>query len=397
MKALVIAPQPFFSPRGTPFSVYYRTLVTAELGVSIDLLTYGEGQDVDIPGVRIIRIPHFAFLGNVKIGPSFLKLFLDMFLVLWTIALLLRYHYDFVHAHEEAVFFCRFLKPIFRFKLVYDMHSSLPQQLTNFQFTTSKFLICFFKKLEDTCLRLADAIITICPDLSKYVNGLIYEKEKHLLIENSIFEPIKVLPRSSKSSYGFSVPDLQEKPLKLPQGRHFVVYAGTLEPYQGIDILINAFKHVMAKNSDSFLLIVGGTKAQVEDYSALAEKLRLEQYVLFTGRVSQALAKHYCHLASVLVSPRSTGTNTPLKIYEQLASGIPLVATRIHSHTQVLNDNVAFLVEPEPEAMARGILVALESNGDSHRIAANARQLYEQKYSRPVYERKIQRLLELLS
>ena len=59
MKALVIAPQPFFTPRGTPFSVYYRTLVTAELGVKVDLLTYGEGQDVDIPGVRIIRIPRF--------------------------------------------------------------------------------------------------------------------------------------------------------------------------------------------------------------------------------------------------------------------------------------------------------------------------------------------------
>ena len=49
MKALVIAPQPFFSPRGTPLSVYYRTLVTAEFGVSIDLLTYGEGWDIDIP------------------------------------------------------------------------------------------------------------------------------------------------------------------------------------------------------------------------------------------------------------------------------------------------------------------------------------------------------------
>ena len=396
MKALVIAPQPFFSPRGTPFSVYYRTVVTAELGVSIDLLTYGEGQDVDIPGVRIIRIPRFAFLGNAKVGPSFLKLFLDVFMVLWTIALLLRNHYDFVHAHEEAVFFCRFLKPIFRFKLVYDMHSSLPQQLTNFQFTTSKFLISFFRKLEDTCLRATDAIITICPDLSEYVNGLIHDKEKHFLIENSIFEPIKALPRSSESDYDSSVPDLQEKPLELPEGKRFVVYAGTLEPYQGIDILINAFKHVVAKNSDFFLLIVGGTNAQVEDYSALAQKRDLGPHVLFTGRVSQALAKHYCRLASVLVSPRSKGTNTPLKIYEQLASAVPLVVTRIYSHTQVLSDNVAILVEPEPEDMARGILAALKTNGDSHRIAANALRLYEQKYSRSVYEGKMQRMLEFL-
>ena len=395
MKALVIAPQPFFSPRGTPFSVYYRTLTTSELGVEVDLLTYGEGQNVDIPRVRIIRIPRFAFLGNVKVGPSLLKLFLDMFLVLWTVALLLRHHYDFVHAHEEAVFFCRFLKPFFRFKLVYDMHSSLPQQLTNFQFTTSKFLISFFKKLEDTCLYAANAIITICPDLSEYVNGLIHDKEKHFLIENSIFEPIKLLPMSS--GYGSSVPKPQKKHLEIPKNRRLVVYAGTLEPYQGIDILINAFKYVVAKNSDFFLLIVGGTKTQVKDYSALAEKCGLGPYVLFTGHVNQTLAKHYCRFASVLISPRSHGTNTPLKIYEQLASGIPLVATNIYSHTQVLSDDVAFLVEPEPNAMASGILTALQSDRNNPRIATNARRLYEQKYSRPVYEQKMRRLLGLLS
>ena len=57
MKLLMIAPEPFFTPRGTPFSVYYRALVAAEQGASIDLLTYGEGDDVVIPGVRIVRIP----------------------------------------------------------------------------------------------------------------------------------------------------------------------------------------------------------------------------------------------------------------------------------------------------------------------------------------------------
>ena len=44
MKALVIAPQPFFSPRGTPFSVYYRTLVMVQFGVQVDLLTFGHSQ-----------------------------------------------------------------------------------------------------------------------------------------------------------------------------------------------------------------------------------------------------------------------------------------------------------------------------------------------------------------
>lgn len=192
MKALVIAPQPFFSPRGTPFSVYYRTLITAELGIEVDLLTYGEGDNVEIPGVRIIRIPHFGFLGSVKIGPSYLKLFLDIFIVLWTIGLLIRNKYDLVHAHEEAIFICPILKPIFKFKLVYDMHSSLPEQLTNFKFTTSKFLIKIFKALEEWCLRASDATITICPSLYEYASQVVDDKSKVCLIENSIFDEVKV-------------------------------------------------------------------------------------------------------------------------------------------------------------------------------------------------------------
>ena len=398
MKALVIAPQPFFSPRGTPFSVYYRTLVTSELGVKIDLLTYGEGQDVNIPNVRIIRIPQFKILGPIKVGPSYLKLFLDMFIIIWMFGLLLKNRYDFIHAHEEAVFFCRFFKPIFRFKLIYDMHSSLPQQLTNFQFTNSKFIINLFKSLEDSCLRSADVIITICPDLANYVNGLIQDRKKHLLIENSIFEPVKLLSNNNTRSPAKRSESNQLKiETQLPQGKRFVVYAGTLEPYQGIDILIEAFKRVVAEIQNVYLIIVGGNEIQVKFYSDLAKTLGLNSNTLFTGRVPQLSAKHYCNLASVLVSPRSDGTNTPLKIYEQLASGIPLVATNIYSHTQVLNDNVAFLVKPEPDDMADGILKALNINEDRCSVAVNAKKLYDRKYSRPVYEEKMWQVLELLN
>lgn len=398
MRALVIAPQPFFSPRGTPLSVYYRTLIMAELGIEVDFLTYGEGKDVAIPGVRIIRIPHFASLGQVKIGPSYLKIFLDFFLILQTLVLLATRRYDFVHAHEEAVFFCRFLKPLFGFKLVYDMHSSLPQQLSNFQFTTSRFLTTLFEMLEKSCIQAADAVITICPDLEKQVKGLIGNTSKHLLIENSIFDPIKLSSQSSSCTEFESeqAPWAQTLPM-LSDHRRLVIYAGTLEPYQGIEILIDAFRRVRQRTPDAQLFIVGGTASQIEHYSSLASKYELGDACCFTGRVSPARAKEYCSRAAVLVSPRSSGTNTPLKIYELLATGIPILATNIYSHTQVLNDQVAFLVAPEPESMAAGILKALDANGDGQRRAHNARQLYEQKYSRPHYVRKMRQLLELLS
>ncbi|MGH7629352.1 MAG: glycosyltransferase family 4 protein [Gemmatimonadales bacterium] len=389
MKALVISPQPFFTPRGTPFSVYYRTLIAAEAGVTVDLLTYAEGEDVDIPGVRIIRIPRLPFADGVKVGPSGKKAVLDVVLTVWALGLLLRNRYDVVHAHEESVFIGAFLKRLFGFKLVYDMHSCLPQQLTNFKFTTSRALIRAFEWLENRALAGSDAVITICPELAEYAVPRMREPHRHVLIENSIFDQVR-FRRPAPAEAGAA------ELAALPPGRPIVVYAGTFEPYQGLDILIPAFALARTRCPDAFLLLVGGTPDQLERYRNLARQHGLDGHCLLTGRTSQATARCLVSRAAVVTSPRSEGTNTPLKIYEQLASGIPLVATRILSHTQVLSDDVCLLVDPTPEDMADGIVHALTDEGRRTRIVSRALELYETNYSRRAYERKMQQLLALL-
>ena len=391
MKFLVIAPQPFFSPRGTPFSVYYRTLVSRELGVDIDFLTYGQGQDVDIPGVRFHRGPRLDFLGPVKIGPSAIKLVHDFFLFFLMLRLLVKNRYQVVHAHEEAVFFALLLKPLFRFKLLYDMHSSLPQQLSNFNFTTFKPLIRLFEWLENKSLSRSEAIITICPDLYDYVNSVLTDASRNHLIENSILEPV-CLARQSSTGQETTTPT----PLPGQQFKQRGVYAGTLEHYQGIGILVDAVPLVLAQVPEAGFVIVGGAGEQVMQYTEQARRLGVADRVVFTGRVPQAEARRHSGAADVLVSPRSSGTNTPLKIYEQLASGIPLVATAIYSHTQVLTDEVAFLVQPEAGDMARGIIEALAPDGEGRQKVRAAQKLYEEQYSRPVYVRKMRDVLETL-
>lgn len=188
-----------------------------------------------------------------------------------------------------------------------------------------------------------------------------------------------------------------EELIQSLSGKRLIVYAGTLESYQGIDILIRGFKLVIEVEPNAFLLIVGGTPEQVCCYSDLAKECGSQQACLFTGRVAPSLAKFYSDHAEVQISSRVSGTNTPLKIYEQLARGIPIVATNIYSHTQVLSEDVAFLVEPEPRDMARGIITALQSETESQRRATNAQQLYEVRYSRKVYKEKMKKLLELVS
>jgi len=396
-RALVIAPQPFFSARGTPFSVYYRTWVTAQKGVAIDLLTYGDGQDVDLPGVRIIRIPRFAFLGPTKIGPSPKKLFLDVFLFLWTMALLVSRRYDFVHAHEEAVFFCRYLKPIFGFKLIYDMHSSLPQQLTNFQFTTSRAIIGVFERMERGALRQADAVITICPDLATYALGAGVPQARHFLIENSLFDDVRLKTNgqaAAPNGSGNGVPLLD---LPGAENRPVILYAGTFEPYQGLEILIDAFAKVHQQRPDALLVLVGGDARQIEPLRERAAKLGLAEHCVITGRIPKSEARQLIHQAAVLTSPRRQGTNTPLKIYELLAGDAPVVATRIWSHTQILDDSVCILVEPEAQSMAQGLLSALNDSERRQRVVRGARQLYESKYSPAAYHAKMSQLLAVVS
>jgi glycosyltransferase involved in cell wall biosynthesis len=393
MKALVIAPQPFVTHRGTPLSVYYRLQVMAELGEQLDLLTYGEGLEADIPGVRILRVPRLKFLGNVKTGPSMLKLLLDIFIFFRAVALLVRNDYDYVHAHEEAVFIARVLKPLFRFRLIYDMHSSLPEQLVNFSFMRSKLLIRIFSVLERSALHAADAVIVICPSLQDYAERILGTSDKIILIENSLYEPIRFEPGQELPST-LGTDEFSESTGR--DGRRSIVYAGGLYPYQGIDMLLESFRMLCDLHDDVDLLILGGTPEQVESYSKHTRTLGVAKRCRLTGRVTQEYVNRCNELATMVVSPRQLGTNTPLKIYALLASGVPLVATRIESHTQVLTDDVAVLVAPNVRDFSRGMGWVLDSPEEAQKIAINAQRRYTKDYSRPAYVKKIQHLLGLL-
>jgi hypothetical protein len=67
----MIAPEPFFEPRGTPFSEYHRIRALLELGHTVDLVTYPFGQEVSLPGLRVFRCVRPPFVHDVRIGPSF--------------------------------------------------------------------------------------------------------------------------------------------------------------------------------------------------------------------------------------------------------------------------------------------------------------------------------------
>src|SRR5690348_16190186 len=184
MRILMVAPEPFFEPRGTPFSVYHRARALGELGHTIDLVTYHIGVDVTLPGVTLHRAPRLPFARRVRIGPSLVKFPLDALLFAATLRLLLRGRYDCIHTHEEAGLFGAILGRLFRVPHVYDMHSQLSQQLTNFGFTRSRALIGLMRGVERAIIQSARVVIVICQDLEDVVAGIAPGKPV-VLIENT--------------------------------------------------------------------------------------------------------------------------------------------------------------------------------------------------------------------
>lgn len=374
----MIAPQPFFTARGTPFSVLHRIRALCNAGHLVDLVTYPIGDDVDIEGLRIVRSRRPPFVSSVKIGPSFTKIALDIPLYFTARRLLEEHEYDVIHSHEEASFFATGLARKHHLKHVYDMHSSLPQQLENFGRFNLWPLRRIFESLERHVLRSCDGLITICPDLADHAVPLAGDKP-HAMIENT---------GDDTRIFGQSDEDIR-RDLGL-EGRRIILYTGTFEAYQGLDLLLEAMAKLAEHQPEAHLLLVGGNPAQVAQSRRRAGGLGIIDRVTYVGMVSPLRIPSFVAAADVIASPRSRGTNTPLKIYGYLRSRKPLVATDLYTHTQTLDATTACLVPATPEGLAGGIGRVLDDPVHAADLAEQAWRRGQELFSDAAYLRKVQ-------
>ena len=371
----MIAPEPFFEPRGTPFSEYHRIRALLELGHTVDLVTYPFGQEVSLPGLRVFRCLRPPFVHDVRIGPSLSKVPLDVALTLTAIRCAASERYDAIHSHEEGSLIGVVLAAALGVPHLYDMHSSLPQQLTNFEFSRSPVLIRMFSWLERFVIRRSRVVIVICPHLEETVRA-IDSAVPVVLIENA--------PGSGDAPTSGTGISLRSE-LGVPIDAPMVLYTGTFESYQGLDLLLQAAERVASLRPDVRFVLAGGRPDQISTLREMAVRYGGQASLVFAGQRQADEIPRFLDAADVLVSPRSTGTNTPLKIYQYLRAGRPIVATRLLTHTQVLTDDIAILTEPTAPAFAEGILSALSDRLRAREIGDRARRVAETKYSYEAY------------
>jgi len=361
--------------RGTPLAVLAMARALVALGHRVDLLTYPQGEAVDVAGLvhrRSLRLP----VGRVKAGPSLAKLLLDvpfMAEAAWRMA---RGRYDVVHAVEEAAHLAAPFARLFGLPLVADVDSSIPEQLSHSPLARGGILPRLARALETHAFRHAAAAITVCRSLTDGVRAQAPQTPVFQVEDPPLVDP--AAPPDPRD-----VARLRET-LGLGRGP-VVLYSGNFEPYQGVDLLLDAAGQVESAK----FVFMGGERREIEAMRARSVWAGAAERCVFAGKRPPAELPAFLALADVVVSPRRRGANTPFKVYTYMASGRPLVATRIPTHTQLLDDTLAFLVEPSPEGLARGIEEALADPATAARRAEKARALVEREYSPDRYQSKV--------
>jgi glycosyltransferase involved in cell wall biosynthesis len=232
-----------------------------------------------------------------------------------------------------------------------------------------------FDCFERAAVRHSTVVIVICPELRRIVQELQPGAEP-VLIENA--------PGAGDAAPGTSGPAVRTA-FGVAPSAPLIVYTGTFEAYQGLDLLLAAAALVVQSRPDARFLLAGGRPEQVAGARAQAASAGLDGAVIFTGERPSTDIPAILAAADVLVSPRSRGTNTPLKIYQYLRSGRAIVATRLLTHTQVLDDTVAILTGTSPREFADGILGALSDPALAAAIGTRAAALAATKYSYDAY------------
>ncbi len=382
MRILLLAPHAYYIERGTPIDVDIMLRALSERGERVDAVVYHEGEDRHYPGVTIHRAPAPRWVRNVPPGFSWKKLLCDLSLarVAWRLAR--QNAYDVIHAGEESVFIALLLRRLLGRPYVYDMDSSIAQQMVE-KMPWLKPVAGLLDWFEAQAIRHCLAAAPVCPALADLARarGAPHVVTMHDISQLDPDPPMEGV-RCLRTELGLEGP--------------LVMYVGNLEPYQGVDLLLESFARVRARSVEASLVIAGGVEADRQHYQRMAERLGIEDRTHLIGTWPLGELASLLTQADVLTAPRLRGINTPMKIFPYLHSGRAVLVTDLPTHSQVLDPSVAMLAPPEAEGFAEAMIRLIEDPALQARLGQAGRRLVEQNHTYPAHRRRVNELYDHL-
>ncbi len=380
-RVLFLSPQPFFQWRGSPIRVKHNLQALSDLGYAVDLVTLPFGEDVAIANLTLHRVSAYRGVKDLPIGPSFLKLMFDIKLLRTASRLLRENKYQLIHGIEEAGFFGVWLAKKHGLPLIYEKHSDPASYRKNF---LRNRIMDMYAQIEAYTVRHAQAVIATGPGLAAAV-----QKMDPDCFCTHLFD----IP----SSLGEADPaEIQTRRAALAKDPNDILatYVGSFAVYQGVDLLFEAIPSALKACPHLRFIIIGGSNEEIRHYQSRLEVAGVSDAVSFIGKVSPESLPATLGASDLLLSPRISGNNTPLKLLDYLKAGRAIVATDLEANRLILDDSMSAFSALRPEAFAGAI--ADMANNDSLRElkAAKGRRLIDEVYNFTNYRLKLQTIYE---
>jgi glycosyltransferase involved in cell wall biosynthesis len=268
---------------------------------------------------------------------------------------------------------------------VHDLEASHPSKASRWP---RSFWSIFLPWLDRMALRKASRLVSLTDTFKRWAVERRIKRPFDIAVVPDAFDPAVYYPMDRQEARGR---------LGLPLDSFIVGYSGLTFAYRRLDLLVEAFASARRGVPGAMLVLVGGRPAEVEELRAQAARLGIgsEQLVL-PGQLPQEDAALYVNAADVLVIPDTvTGmTASPLKLFEYMAVGKPIVCKDMPALREVLDDASAlFFPEGDAEALASAIseLAAHPDRRESMGRAAIARS---QRYTYAARAKKILEVVE---
>jgi glycosyltransferase involved in cell wall biosynthesis len=357
-RILLVTPQPFYEDRGTPIAVRYVAQALSELGAYVDILAFPVGRSVRIPRVNIIRCANPLRLKRVPIGFSWRKIVLDASLWQAFRQLVNSGKYHIVHAVEDAAYMAAAICPPAGQPFIYDMASAIPVELKRNALFASRLVQRLLSAAEKRVISTASRVVC-STGLAGYVSDQVPEARVREW----------QYPAYAERVDGYRALELRRE-LGIRTNQRVILYSGNFAAYQGIELLLQAFQRARKTRPELALVCVGATD---KEFAERSEASAADGQVFVLPRQPRRQIPVYMELADFLVLPRVAADNVPLKLFDYMASGTPIIATRGPAHEPLLDESRAFMSEPTVEALSATLVDACTSRQRSEALARAAR------------------------
>lgn len=265
-----------------------------------------------------------------------------------------------------------FIAKILKIPYIVEVNGLFLDELKSGHFPGIYLKICSFNEKRN--YNLAKKVIVVTKGIKEEIINLYSILDDKIIVVNNganvdLFCPVSQIEAKNK--------------LKLDPSKIYLCFVGNCAPWQGVEYLIKASPLVLKKKSNTGFLIVGDGVMK-NQWMKLVDELEVSNNFYFIGSIPYELVPIYINASDICVVPKKPIKSgySPLKLYEYMACGKPIIATNTDGFELLEESNAGILIDPENSTeFANSIIMLLNNPKLMSHMGENGRRYVVEKHT----------------